>query len=53
MQSPYLKSVDWEAVRHKKINPDDIPYKPSPNKYGYVLNNEYAVTSSLQGEVNN
>ena len=47
MKKSFFKDIDWEAMRNKKINEEDIPYKPNPNKYRYLLHNEYEEVSNL------
>lgn len=47
MKKSFFKDIDWEAMRNKKIDPEDIPYKPNPNKYRYLLQNEYEEVSNL------
>mmetsp|Transcript_12844 Transcript_12844/g.19889 ORF Transcript_12844/g.19889 Transcript_12844/m.19889 type:complete len:83 (+) Transcript_12844:4817-5065(+) len=57
MQKSFFKDYDWDRIRHKEFD-DEIPYKPNPNKFRYLLSNEYDTQSSLAqppsatGEVN-
>ena len=43
----FFKDMDWESIRNKQQDPEDIPYKPNPNKYQYLLDNEYEEVSNL------
>ena len=37
MKKSYFKDINWEAMRNRNIKPEDIPFKPNPNKYKYLL----------------
>jgi hypothetical protein len=47
MKKSFFKDMDWEKIRKREIDEDDIPYKPNPNKYKYLLINEYEEKSNL------
>uniref|UniRef100_A0A7S3CPC5 Uncharacterized protein n=1 Tax=Strombidium rassoulzadegani TaxID=1082188 RepID=A0A7S3CPC5_9SPIT len=47
MKKSYFKETNWEQVRAKKFDPDDVPYKPNPNKYRYLLQNKYPEMTNL------
>jgi len=47
MKKSFFKEIDWDAMRNKNIEPEDIPYKPNPNKYRYLIHNEYEEHSNL------
>ena len=47
MKKSFFKDIEWENMRNKNISPDDVPYKPNPNKYRYLLQNEYEQVSNL------
>lgn len=47
MKKGFFKDFDWEKIRNKEIDDDSIPYKPNPNKYRYLLENQYDSTSNL------
>lgn len=46
MKSPFFKDYDWDKLRNKVIDPKDVPYKPNPGKYRYILSNSYEDTCS-------
>ena len=33
MKKNYFKNINWDKLRKKEININDIPFKPNPNKY--------------------
>lgn len=37
LEKSFFKDVDWDRIRHKQIDKDEVPYKPNPNKYRYIL----------------
>jgi hypothetical protein len=47
IKKSFFRDLDWESIRKKDIDPDEIPYKPNPNKYKYLLENNYEETSNL------
>ena len=47
MKKAFFKEVNWDKVRRRQISPDEVPYKPNPNKYRYLLSNTYPDTSNL------
>jgi hypothetical protein len=47
MKKGFFKDMDWEKIRNKEIDSESIPYKPNPNKYKYLLDNQYEDVSSL------
>ena len=47
MKKSFFKDIDWDKIRRKDIDPESIPYKPNPNKYKYLLDNQYEPTSNL------
>ena len=46
MKKSFYSDFDWCKIRNKDIEPADIPYKPNPQKYRYLLANEYPLQSS-------
>jgi len=37
MKKQFFKDTDWDRIRNRQIDSSDIPYKPNPNKYRYIL----------------
>ena len=51
MKKQFYKDIDWTKVRQRDFDSDDIPYKSNPNKYKYLLSNEYPFVSNLNGVI--
>lgn len=47
MKKNFFKDIDWDRMRNKEILPEEIPFKPNPNKYRYLIHNEYEEVSNL------
>ncbi|CDW91165.1 camp dependent protein kinase a catalytic subunit [Stylonychia lemnae] len=47
----YFAEYDWKKVTEKQLS--NIPYKPNPLKYKYLLQNKYPPISSVTGVMNN
>ena len=43
----FFKDTDWDQMRHKTFSEEAVPYRPNPNKYRYLLHNEYPEISNL------
>lgn len=37
----------WKSVAAKTLNNGEVPYKPNPMKYKYLLQNQYDMVSNL------
>lgn len=50
MKKAFFREVNWERIRAREISAADgdyIPYKPNPNAYRYLLQNQYEEISNL------
>ena len=37
----------WQQIAGKTFGGGEVPYKPNPLKYSYLLQNEYPITSNI------
>ena len=37
----FFASTDWQKVRNRDFDKSELPYKPNPMKYAYLLTNKY------------
>jgi len=47
MKKSFFRDSNWEKIRNRQIDPDTVPYKSNPNKYRYLLHNQYPEISNL------
>lgn len=38
----------WKLIQSKKANGGEVPYKPNPLRYRYLLQNEYEEVSNIE-----
>ena len=41
MESKFFENTDWQKVKSRTFESNEIPYKPNPMKFMYLLGNKY------------
>ena len=41
MKFKFFDKTNWQNVKNREFEPSEIPFRPNPMKYKYLLGNKY------------